>query len=126
MPDLNLSGKKTRALGALLSSKSVEEAAQQAGVSTPTLFRWLRKDERFLGEYRRAGSQLMEEALRRLQQLCKEAVQTLAEVMADREATAASRVTAARATLELTLKIEEHRSLVNRVERLEAGLGKRK
>ncbi len=126
MPDLNLNGKKTRALGALLSSKSVEEAAQQAGVSTPTLFRWLRKDERFLGEYRRAGSQLMEEALRRLQQLCKEAVQTLAEVMADREATAASRVTAAKATLELTLKIEEHRSLVSRVERLEAGLGKRK
>jgi hypothetical protein len=126
MPYQNLNGKKARALEALLSSKSVEEAAQQARVSRTTLFRWLREDERFQGEYRRAGSQLMEEALRRLQQLCSEAVETLAEVMANREATAASRVTAARATLELTLKIEEHRSLVNRVELLETRLGKRK
>jgi ribosomal protein L16/L10AE len=46
--------------------------------------------------------------------------------MADGEATAASRVTAARATLELTLKIDEHRDLVERVERLETRLGKGK
>jgi len=126
MPGQNLNGKKARALEALLSGKSVEEAAQQAGVSRTTLFRWLREDERFRDEYRRAGSQLMEGALRRLQQLCGEAVETLAEVMGEREATAASRVTAAKATLELTLKIEEHRSLVNRLERLEASLGKGK
>jgi transposase len=125
MPGQNLNGKKARALEALLSGKSVEEAAQLAGVSRTTLFRWLREDERFRDEYRRAGSQLMEGALRRLQQLCGVAVKTLAEVMGEREATAASRVTAARATLELTLKIEEHRSLVNRLERLETSLGKR-
>ncbi|MGA2400970.1 MAG: hypothetical protein ABSG91_04595 [Syntrophobacteraceae bacterium] len=124
MPDLDLNGKKTRALSALLSCKSVEEAAQQAGVSKTTLFRWLREDEEFQSEYTKAGSQLMEEVLRQLQQICTGAVETLADVMADGEATASSRVTAARATLELTLKIEDQRCLERRIGRLEARAAK--
>ena len=40
---------KTRALSALLSCKSVEEAPHQSEVSRATLFRWLREDEEFQG-----------------------------------------------------------------------------
>ena len=45
--------------------------------------------------------------------------------MAYCEAAPASRVTAARATLELTLKIEEHRALVKRLELLETRMKER-
>jgi hypothetical protein len=46
--------------------------------------------------------------------------------MADGEVSAASRVTAARTTLELTLKIDEHQDLVERLEQLESRLQKGK
>ena len=123
-PHLTHKSRKTRVLSAMLCSRSVEEAADLAGVSTTTIFLWLREDEHFQGEYRKSSSQLMEVALRRLKQICGVAIETLASVMADGEATAASRVTAARATLELTLKIDEHRDLVDRAERLETRLEK--
>ncbi len=126
MAGRELDSRKTRALSAMLCSRSVEEAAGLAGVSTTTIFRWLREDEHFRSEYSKNSSQLMEVGLRRLKQICSVAIETLASIMADGEATAASRVTAARATLELTLKIEEHRELVERVERLETRLGKGK
>jgi len=126
MPGPNLDSRKTRALSAMLGSRSVEEAANLAGVSTTTIFRWLREDEQFQAEYRKSSSHLMEVALRRLKQICGVAIETLASIMADGEATASSRVTAARTTLELTLKIDEHRDLVDRIERLETRLGKGK
>lgn len=114
-----LSAKQTRSLAALLSCKSVEEAAQKAGISSTTIFRWLRKDETFRLEYRKRRSQLMEETLRQLQGVCNLAIETLSQVMEDQEATAASRVTAAKTTLELSLKIQEHQDLAERIERLE-------
>ena len=126
MPSPDLNSRKIRVLNAMLCSRSVEDAANLAGVSTTTIFRWLREDEHFKAEYRKNSSQLMEVALRRLKQICSVAIETLASIMADGEATSASRVTAARATLELTLKIDEHRDLVDRVERLETRLGKGK
>jgi transposase len=122
----NINARKAGALRALLASRSVEEAAQKAGVSKVTIFRWLRKDREFLEEYESACSQLVDEALMQLRQICRTAVDTLAEVMADGEATAAGRVTAARAALELTLKIEEHRTLLRRIERLETRMKDRR
>ena len=68
----------------------------------------------------------MEGTLNMLQRICGGAVETLAKVMEDGMATSSSRVAAARATLELTLKIEDHRALVRRLERLEARLKKAK
>jgi len=114
-----LSAKQTRTLAALLSCRSVEEAAQKAGISSTTIFRWLRKDDAFRLEYRKGRSQLMEETLRQLQAGCNLAIETLSQVMGDCEATAASRVTAARTTLELSLRIQEHQDLAERIERLE-------
>lgn len=61
----------------------------------------------------------MEETLRQLQGVCNLAIETLSQVMEDQEATAASRVTAAKTTLELSLKIQEHQDLAERIERLE-------
>lgn len=126
MAEPNINTRKACALRALLASRSVEEAAQKAGVSKVTIFRWLRKDRQFLEEYENACSQLVDEALMQLRQICSTAVDTLAEVMADAEATPAGRVTAARATLELTLKIEEHRTLLRRIERLETRMKERR
>jgi hypothetical protein len=123
MPDAN--GKKSGALRALLLCKTVEEAAKMSCVSKPTLFRWLREDQQFHEEYENACSQLMDETLMQLRVSCRKSVETLSEVMADCEAAPASRVTAARATLELTLKIEEHRALVKRLELLETRMKER-
>jgi hypothetical protein len=126
VPDHNLDSRKTRAISAMLCSRSVEEAADNAGVSWNIIFRWLREDEHFREEYRKSGSQLMDAAFTRLKQICGAAIETLASIMANGEATAASRAAAAKATLDLTLKIGEHQELVERVERLETSVGKRK
>ena len=122
MTDRDIDGKKVLALTALLSSRSVGEAAQRAGVPSRTLFRWLHEDDEFQRQYHEAGAQLMEDALMRLQHVCCGAVETLSQIMEDGKVTASSRVSAARATLELALKIEDHRVLVRRMERLEARL----
>jgi Tfp pilus assembly protein FimT len=73
--------------------------------------------------YRKARHRAMGEAIARLQQASSEAVDTLRDVMGDQEATPASRVTAARAVLELGMRGTEIEVIEARLRKLEEKAG---
>lgn len=68
--------KQEKAVVALLESPTVEAAATSVGISTASLYRWLR-DPVFKARYREARSALLENAIAGLQQIASEAVATL-------------------------------------------------
>jgi transposase len=72
-----LSSRQQRAIAALLTSKSMSEAATSAGVGERTLYRWLAEDEAFRAGLARAESELLDTATRRLLALQGQAIETL-------------------------------------------------
>lgn len=86
--------KKEEAIAALLTQRSVEDAARVAGIGTQTLTRWLKLPE-FQAGYREARRVAFSQSGARLQQASSAAVSTLVKVMVDPNAPASSRVRAA-------------------------------
>ena len=119
-----LSRKKEQAIIALLEAPTVKEAAEVVGVNPATLYKWMALPE-FEEAYRKARHRAMGEAIARLQQASSEAVDTLRDVMGDQEATPASRVTAARAVLELGMRGTEIEVIEVRLKQLEEQAGLR-
>jgi hypothetical protein len=113
-----LSGKKSRAIAALLSHGSLVDAAGAARISDVTLWRWLRDDD-FRNAYREARAEVVRQAISQIQAACGEAVETLKNVMGSSEVPASSRVSAARTTLEMALRGVELEDIEWRVARLE-------
>ena len=103
---------------ALLACDTLEEAATAAGVHITTLYRWL-KHEPFQAAHREARRQVVQQAITHMQRVCRKAVTTLVAVMEDDEASAAAKVAAARAVLELSLKAVEVEDLEQRLIALE-------
>jgi DNA-binding MurR/RpiR family transcriptional regulator len=110
--------KKDQAILALLTHPTIGEAADTAGVSEVTLWRWL-QDQDFQQSYREAKRQVVQQALTRVQQVSGEAVDVLRDVMADDTKPPSSRVTAARTILDMALKSVEIEDLEARIEALE-------
>lgn len=117
-----LSRKKEQAIVALLEAPTVRDAAERVKISPTTLYKWMQLPE-FDRAYRQARREAMAVAIARLQQASSEAVRTLEEVMGDTEATPASRVTAARAVLDLALKATEIEQIEERLTELERQVG---
>jgi len=113
-----LNAKQERALVALLDCGEIKEAAETAGVTKVTLWRWLQSPA-FQSRYRAARRQLVETAIAQLQSDCTIAVRVLREVAEDREAPASSRVAAAKTILEQSIGAIELMDLQERVEHLE-------
>lgn len=115
-------GKMTRkqeiAISNLLKLPTVSEAAEATGIGERTLWRWLR-DPSFQEAYRKARREAVSQAVARLQRETSQAVEALATVMRDDEAPATSRVSAARAILELAIKAIELEDIEARVAELE-------
>jgi DNA-binding MurR/RpiR family transcriptional regulator len=120
-PGEKLSRKQEVAIAALLTCPTLAEAAQRAGISEPTLGRWLRRDD-FQTAYRQARREAVSQAIAHLQRVSGEAVETLRAIMADGKAPASARVTAARAVLEVAIKAVELEDLEARIADLEARL----
>jgi type II secretory pathway component GspD/PulD (secretin) len=89
-----LSRKKEEAILALLTKRNVEEAAQATGISTPTLYRWMKEPE-FDAAYREAKRAAFGQAVTRLQQSSSAAASTMLKIMIDTEAPASTRLRAA-------------------------------
>ena len=106
--------KRSLAIAALLNSPTIAHAAQTAGISQSTLTRWLR-EEGFLREYRLAQREALSQA-------AGSAVTVLRAAMLDQNATAASRVAAARVILEFSFRGAEIADLQERLEAIEAQL----
>ncbi len=110
--------KQEQAVAALISSSSIAEAAQVAGIGERTLYTWL-SDKAFAEQYRTARREVVGQALAQLQRVSSLAVTTLSEIMADKEAPAGSRVNASKAVLDLALKAVELEDILDRLENLE-------
>ncbi len=116
-----LTHKQERAVASLLVTSTLAEAAKQAGISEPTLWRWL-KHEEFQAAYRAARRETVAQVVAQLQRASGEAVEALRTIMANPASRDGVRVTAARAILELAFKAVELEDIESRLTSLEARL----
>jgi transposase-like protein len=109
------SRRKDEAIAALLSQRNIEEAARVAGISAPTLRRWL-KISAFEAAYREARNAVVDQAMARLQKASVVAVAVLLNIMSDSEAPDGARLKAAGLVL-------RHRKGIQRVADVGGRLG---
>jgi len=94
------------AIAALLSHRSLEDAARAVGVSTNTLLRWMKEPE-FLAMYQEARRLAFSQSLGRLQEASGAAVTTTLKIMVDPNAPLGIRLRAAEIVLEQAAKAAE-------------------
>jgi len=111
-------GKKEKAILALLTSRSVEEAARTANVPVRSLYRWM-KESAFDAEYRAAKRAAYGQAVARLQQGTSAAATTLLKTMIDASTPASVKVRAAEAIFSHAAKAIEIEDIEARVAELE-------
>ena len=116
--------KREEAVVALLSQRTVDDAARVAGIGTRTLLRWLQLPE-FQTAYRQSRRQAVCQATARLQHASGAAVSLLLTVMLDGNAPAASRVRAAQTVLEMSFRGVEIEDLEARLAELEKSVATR-
>lgn len=117
-PAEKLTGKKARAITALLAHGTQAEAAAAIRVAESTLWRWL-QEPAFCDAFREARRKAVQAAIARAQQVSSDAIKTLEEIMADSEAPASARVSSAKTVLETAIKAVEIEDLEARISALE-------
>ena len=113
-----MTGKKEKALAALIRAPTRAAAAKEAGVGVSTLRRWMREDAAFRAAYKEALAELLEDASAQAKQNLTRALDVLAEVMESGE-NAQVRITAARSALEYALKLSEAVDVQQRLDAVE-------
>lgn len=116
-----LTERQRRAIAALLATPTAKEAAKIANVGERTLKRW-RTLPAFQRAYREAQSELLESAVCQSRQHLTGALSALADITADANAPPAARVSAARSTVELALKLGEQSDILAHLTELEAAM----
>ena len=115
-----LDEKQEAAIAGLLTEKTHELAAKQAGIATSTLARWLREPA-FKSAYREARRAIVDSAIGRLQASASKAVDALEKNLTCGRPSDENR--AATAILEFSFKAVEVADLGERVDELEQLLG---
>jgi hypothetical protein len=110
--------KKEDAIAALLTHRSLEEAANAVGVTAKSLLRWLKLPE-FATAYREARRVAVSQASARLQQASGAASAAVLRLMVDPHAPAAVRLRAAECVLNVATKAVEIDYIELRVSELE-------
>jgi len=113
-----LGRKQEEAIAALLSQRTVEEAAKVTGVGVRTLLRWMKIPE-FDEAYRRARRAAVSQSGARLQQATSAAATTLLKIMVDPAVPPSTRVRAAESVLSHAAKAIEIEDIEVRVTELE-------
>ena len=111
--------KKEDAIVALLSHRTVEDAANAIGIATKTLLRWLQISE-FRAEYLKARREVVCQAIARLQQATGAAGVTILKLMTDPNVPASVKLRAAVEVFGLAIKGVEVEDIDVRVAALEA------
>jgi hypothetical protein len=119
-----LKPKQEEASIALLSNRSVEEAARAVNIAPRTLYRWMKEPD-FDAAYRQARRAAFGQSTARLQQASNAAVSSVLKIMLDQQAPASTRLRAADLVLSHAAKaieIEDVEARVSALERvMEAG-----
>ncbi len=114
----NFTRKKEKAIAALLTTDTVEQAASVAGIAESTLYRWLREPV-FLEQYRKARKAAVDQAISTLQERANKAAKALIDIAEDQEMPPSTRVAAAREILQTSIKGVERDDFERRLEELE-------
>ena len=109
------------ALTALLSGKTVPEAAEAAGVNQTTVRRWLRKDEAFSEALAAGRREALSNAMNLVTLAARTAAGVVLEVMRSPKTPPAVRLRAATGVLEMLLKWAELQDFEARLRKLEGG-----
>jgi hypothetical protein len=117
--------KKEQAIAALLSHRSIEEAARAADIGFNTLLRWLKEPE-FDAAYRNARQAAFGQCIARLQHASSAAVSAVLKIMVDQNAPASARLRAADIVLARSAKAIELEHVEARVSELERAARKRR
>ena len=117
-----LKPKQEAAILALLSNRTVEDAARVVKITPRTLYRWL-NEPGFDAAYRQARRTAFGQSTARLQQISSAAVSVLARVMTDPATPAAVKVRAADSVLHHAAKASEIEDIEARVAELERAAG---
>ena len=117
----DISGKQTRAISALLTSRTNSEAAQKAGISERALYRWLKEDD-FRLALDKAEANLVEDVTRRLASLMGQSIDELEKLLQSGITPPGDRLRAIRTVLDIYPRLRELTSLDIRIERLEREL----
>lgn len=110
--------KQELAIAALLSQRSIEDAARASGIGEKTLRRWLQTAS-FSNAYRDARRQAVGQATARLQQATSAAVSVLLTIMLDANASSSSRIRAAQVVIDTSFKAVELDDIEARLVELE-------
>jgi hypothetical protein len=113
-----LGHKQETAIVALLTHRSIEEAARAVPVSAKTLLRWMKEPE-FDKAYREARRLAYGQSIARLQQAASAASSTLLKIMIDPNSPASCRLRAADSVLSHAAKAIEIEDIDARVAALE-------
>ena len=114
-----MTSRKEKAIQALLTSRTRQEAAQKAGIATSTLRGYFKSPE-FVSAYRQAASDALQDAARKAQAATGEAVVTLETIMRNEDETAQVRISAADKILSHVAKLTETVDILDRLDALEA------
>lgn len=117
------SRKKELAVLALLTESTMKQAAEKAGISEATIWRWMQEAD-FKEMYRLAKQQAVGQAIARIQQATTQAVDTLYDVMKNKKAPAMARVMASKTVLDVAFKAVEVEDIQARLEALERDIEK--
>lgn len=110
--------KKDGAIAALLSTRTLEEAAREADISVRTLLRWLKRDD-FQQDYLAARRSVVGAAMARLQSAAGAAASTIVKSLIDPNLSPAERLRAARLVLAMADKGLERDDFELRLARVE-------
>lgn len=119
-----LNGQQVKVLTALLAGSTIEAAATAAGINAATIHRWLGQPS-FVAAYRDSRTRALLNAIAALQLGAATVVAELRMIATDRSIAPGTRVQAARAFLDLTLRGSEVVDLAERIEQLEAAAADR-
>ena len=109
---------RERAIVALLSEKTIADAAKKAKVDEKTLRRWLSKDEAFQDEYAAARQAVFQSGINRVQALTAKAVDTLEDLL-DEKINANVRLGAARTVAEIGIHQHDAETILRKLDEME-------
>jgi hypothetical protein len=113
-----LKPKQEEAIPALLSNRTVEEAARAVKVTPKTLYRWLKEAE-FDAAYRQARRDAFGQCVARLQHASSAAVSVMLKILTDSSAPPSARLRAADMVVTHSAKAIEIEDIEARVAELE-------
>ena len=110
---------RERAILALLSEKTIGEAAARSGVNEKTLRRWLSDDDEFKSEYAAARQATFQAGIGRVQALTARAVDTLEDLLGA-EKYPSVRLGAARTVAEMGIHQHDAETILRKLDEIEA------